>query len=382
MKKISIIFVMMVFSAFQAIAQEEPVKEKKGVQVSFGYPVGSAGRNSTDYINNFSFNILYGINGGLNGAEIGGLMNVNDGNVNGFQMAGLMNMNSGRVKGATIAGLSNISRKGYSGVVVAGVLNYTQEASTGLGFSPANILTDSLTGAQIGMFNYADRVKGLQFGAFNYVRNSAEVQIGHLNYTREENGVQVGLFNLARKGGGVQVGLFNYQGEGEDGTSIGLFNIVKDGYYALEVSANESIFANLAYKMGTEKFYTIFTAGYSSYNSKPVYSTGLGFGGMVKLAENQRLAIDATANNVVYDNNWDTDDDGINLLNKLDLSYRYRLGKFSAFAGPSLNVYVTRQKVDGRYGTINIPYTLNDHESDHTKVFMWVGFNAGLSLRL
>ena len=42
-------------------------KETRKAQVTFAYPLGSAGNSSVNYTNKFSLNILYGLNGGLNG---------------------------------------------------------------------------------------------------------------------------------------------------------------------------------------------------------------------------------------------------------------------------------------------------------------------------
>jgi len=50
--------------------------------------------------------------------------------------------------------------------------------------------------------------------------------------------------------------------------------------------------------------------------------------------------------------------------------------------GPSFNVYVTRKKINGEYGTINIPYTVYEHEYADKKLFMWIGLNVGVSLKL
>lgn len=50
--------------------------------------------------------------------------------------------------------------------------------------------------------------------------------------------------------------------------------------------------------------------------------------------------------------------------------------------GPSFKIYVTEEKVDGVYGTLNIPYTIYTNQGMGNKLFMWIGINAGLSLRL
>ena len=67
----------------------------------------------------------------------------------------------------------------------------------------------------------------------------------------------------------------------------------------------------------------------------------------------------------------------------MDLNYKFNIpDKLSLLIGPSLNVYVTGQKINGEYGTINVPYTIYEHEYADKKLFMWIGLNAGVSLKL
>ncbi|MEM8929370.1 MAG: hypothetical protein AAGC45_14330 [Bacteroidota bacterium] len=69
---------------------QENTKHKKS-QITFIYPLGTNGANSANYTNNVSFNLLMGVNGGVNGFEFGGLVNYNKGNVRGFQFSELVN---------------------------------------------------------------------------------------------------------------------------------------------------------------------------------------------------------------------------------------------------------------------------------------------------
>jgi hypothetical protein len=132
--------------------------------------------------------------------------------------------------------------------------------------------------------------------------------------------------------------------------------------------------------MGVERLYTVYKLGYSVFKTNPVYSFGLGFGGNIPLSGKHNLNIDLTSNSIVYDNTWDGE---LNLLNKLDLNYKYNIFKnLCLVAGPSFNVYVTREKIDGGYGTINIPYTIYENEGSEGKLFIWLGLNAGLSLKI
>jgi len=63
--------VLLVLSTHNLLAQTLNRKESWKVQVTFAYPVGSAGISSRNYINNSFFNILYGLDEGINGFELG-----------------------------------------------------------------------------------------------------------------------------------------------------------------------------------------------------------------------------------------------------------------------------------------------------------------------
>jgi len=137
---------------------------------------------------------------------------------------------------------------------------------------------------------------------------------------------------------------------------------------------------NLNYKMGVEQFYTIFKVGFSSYENKPVYSAGIGFGTIVTLAEKHKVSIDLSTNQIIYNNQWR--EDGNNFLTKLDLNYKLCLGEHvSLLAGPSFNLYVSEVRVDDSFGTLRIPYDVHTIVGDDKQKWMWVGFNAGIAYR-
>lgn len=336
-------------------AQTGTFKEQRKAQVTFAYPIGSAGNSSMNYVNNFSFNVLYGINGGVKGFEMGSLWNHNKGDVRGFQLSGMLNTTSGISQGLIISGLANLNNKTVTAVSISGLLNHSRQSLKGLQLAGiANIGQDSLRGIAIS---------------------------GILNLTKDLEGLQIGLVNQTRKAKGVQIGLINISEEGKDLIPIGFINAIKNnGYYELDLSWGEAIFSNLSFKMGVERLFTILKIGYSVYQAKPVYAMGGGFGTSILLSEKQRLNIEVTSNKITFDNNWV--DDQRNGLNKLDLNYKHNIfKKLSVLIGPSFNAYVTSEKVDGEFGTINIPYTLYEHETADKKVSLWIGLNAGLSLR-
>ncbi len=360
---------LLILSAQNLSAQTVSEKESRKVQVTFAYPVGSAGISSRNYVNNFSFNILYGLNGGVNGFELGSLWNHNDGDVKGFQLSGLVNSTTGNSMGFLVSGVANLNSRAVSGAAISGVLNLGHQSLSGFQLAGvANIGLDSMKGISIsGVLNYSNG-------------NSKGVQLSTINLAKHFTGIQIGVLNSAARLKGVQLGVINILEDGEDALPIGLLNFVKNGHYELDLTAGEAIYSNLNFKMGVKRLYTILKLGYSGYQGKPVYSFGGGFGTSLFLSEKHCLNLELSSSQIYIDNNWDSQPNG---LNKLDLNYKfYIFDKLSLLIGPSFNVYVTGEKMNGKYGTINIPYTFYEHEYADKKLFMWIGLNAGISLKL
>lgn len=302
-------------------AQDREEKPGPSSQITFAYPLGTNGYEARSISNNFSVNVLYGINGGLDGFEAGGLFNYNSGNVHGVQLAGM----------------ANINKEHTSGLMWAGCVNVALDDSRGVQFADANVATEDFTGFQAGIFNYAGGLRG--------------VQLGIVNVVREDNGA----------------------------IPIGLFNIVKGGYYELEIVAGDAINTSLNYKMGVERFYTIYKLGSSWYKGNPVYSLGLGVGTLFPLANRHSISADFSINHIVYNDEWSSDD---NCLAKLDLSYRFALGEHvSLLAGPSFNYYYSEVRVDDSFGTLRIPFDASGSINENSQEWCWIGFNIGLAYR-
>lgn len=308
LNSIILISILGLFASTAGLAQESGGPDSRAAQFTFIYPLGSNGVNSASYSNHFSLNALIGINGGVKGAEIGGLLNYNH----------------HEVVGGQIAGIANINRTSSTGVMISGVYNHA----------------------------------GADFSGF-----------------------QLGVINLAGKLKGVQLGVINIVGEAEKGIPIGLINVVKNGHYEFEVTAGEVIYGNLNFKMGVKSFYTIFKAGYSSYNNNPVLSSGIGFGGKIPLAQRHSMEVDVTSSKIIYNSDWTNGD--TNFLSKLDLNYKFGMTEhFSLMAGPSFNVYVSEVRVNDEFGTLNLPNTLYTSETDQRKTSLWLGFNAGIAITI
>ncbi|MBG0860930.1 MAG: hypothetical protein IQL11_15630 [Bacteroidales bacterium] len=361
---------LIISNAQNLLSQTLDGKESRKIQVTFAYPIGSAGTASRNYSNNLSLNVLYGLNGGVNGFEFGSLWNHNDGEVKWMQVAGLANTTNGNSQGLIISGIANINSGSIVGADISGVLNYSHKYLSGVHIAGvANIGLDSSKGALVsGVLNFTKgSSKGFQVSTVNVANDLEGFQVGVLNFSKRLKGFQLGVINIIKE-------------DSEKALPLGLISIVKDGFYEFDLTAGEAIYSNLNYKMGVERFYTIFKVGYSRYQEKPVYNYGWGIGTGIFLSDRQRLNIEVSASQICYNYNWNPKHNG---LNKLDLNYRfYILDNLSFLIGPSFNVYITGESVNGKYGTINIPYTFYEHEYADKKLFSWIGFNAGISIKL
>ncbi len=202
-------------------------------------PLGTNGIAAPKYTAKYSINLLGGYHGGLDGFELGTLINYNKEYASGFQIAGLANATGGNLEGVNIAGLGNFSRSNMSGIQVSGLTNFSGgsleglQAAGGINFSSrgmsglqaaglANISKDDIDGLQAaGAFNYSNGfLSGLQgaIGA-NIARGSVEglQASGFLNFAGND------LSGLQATGGG-NIALDDMEGL----MFSGLFNIATE----------------------------------------------------------------------------------------------------------------------------------------------------------
>lgn len=366
------------------IAQNDSI-QKKIVQVSFIHPIGIYGASSTTQVNHFSFNILYGVNGGLSGVELGGVANRNHGAVNGLQIAGLINNNLSSANGIIIAGLSNTiidsaycisiaglaNRYGKSsgGIQIAGLTNIVDGNFVGLQFSGLrNKAKGNYTGLQIaGLTNYnKGQFNGMQIGGVT------NINIGSFN------GLQIGLINRAKKVNGMQVGLINIANDYEFGVPIGLLSIVTNGFNALDLSYNESVNYNVNLKLGVNHFYNIFKFGYMPQSKGEYFSYGFGVGSMINLTDRFKISLDASTSYISKKKFTPT----IDFLTEGQLSLRYHiLENIGIFAGPSFNIYFGEYEENGST-LLYVPKPIYEENwwygDGQTK--LWLGYNAGISI--
>jgi hypothetical protein len=395
--------------------------------ITFVPPMSTNGMQAPEVVNKTSLNILAGTSRGLDGFEIGSLVNVEKEFVNGVQIAGLSNIVGKNVKGVQVAGLTNSSSGYAEGVQVSGLTNVVKDSmycfqfaglvnssggnslggqfsglvnfSNGYMYGPqcagfANVANGMMTGPQLGGFiNVANgSQKGIQGAGFMNVakHNSEGCQLaGFMNTTGNLRGAQAsGFINIAKKVKGVQIGIINIA-DTVDGAQIGILNIAKKGYRRLEIWGSESLYGNIAFKMGGSKsFYNIFALGAQTFSGgKFRTGYGIGFGSEIKASERICVNIDAISYHINEDGLWTNK---LNILNQLRVNVGVALGeRTTIFFGPTFNVMVS-QIFDGdknEYGSNIAPWTVFNEtyenrvdkgRKENTNVKMWPGFNAGI----
>ncbi|MDD5152265.1 MAG: hypothetical protein PHC28_17620, partial [Flavobacterium sp.] len=219
----------------QSTMAQDSIQKKRSVHLSFIHPINNDGKESKHNSYSFSFNILTGKTGSIDGVEIGGLYNQNTQDVSGVQISGLINHTKNNVNAFQIAGISNISGI-TKGIQYAGISNIT------------------------------DNFKGMQTS-------------GILNIAKDFSGIQIsGLFNKVKNLNGLQLSLINVVDSIEKGGAIGIINIIKKGgYQEFEISASDYQNIGISYKSGGKHIYSIITAGYN-FTPKELMIYGLGIG--------------------------------------------------------------------------------------------------------
>ncbi len=327
MTKISVVMMCVLMGLFNVTVKASETDSTKmkqmPFQITFVTPLGTNGMASWNTDNRFSINLFSGFNGGLHGVEFSGFAGIIKSDMQGAQFSGFANVNLGKSHGAMFAGFANVTNGDSKGGQVAGF---------------ANVATADVHGAQI-----------------------------------------AGFINVAKKVKGVQIGVINYADSISDGVAIGLISIVKHGYRAFEIGANESMYTNLRFKTGTRAFYSILGVGASLHDEKVYWGWEAGFGTLIKTSEKTALSIEATSMHVNEDE-WFTD--RLNLLNKIRTSFAWQFHeKFSLYAGASWNVLVSKNSDKGQvFETPFVPWTVYDEVHKNTRVQMYPGFQLGIRI--
>ncbi|SMD38398.1 hypothetical protein SAMN04488029_3785 [Reichenbachiella faecimaris] len=368
-----ILLIALVFIAIKSKGQSKEeietntaVKERP-FQISLVPGFGTSRGPNEGYTNQFSANVFVGYEHSLDGAEFGGLYNINKENVQGAQFAGFGNTVGGNMQGAQFGGFLNTVNGKVRGMQYAGFLNVTVEEVQGAQFAGYMNLADSIHGVQgAGLVNISKKsTKGAQVAGLG-------------NWASDVYGVQIaGLVNRAKHVRGTQIGLINLADTVEKGVTVGLINIVKKGKLQFALENNEVIDFNIAFRSGTSRLYSVLFVG-AQAKEDYLWTYGAGFGTEFTLKKSWNSNVELTTQSI---NPKDDYYDELNLLNRLSWNFGYQFANHLSFsAGPVLNVYVTNIYDDetGRYGNdIDMGNFYNRTFSD-TNVKMWIGYNISI----
>lgn len=358
--------------------KEESFLTEQLFQVTLIPPISTNETSAEKTTNTFSFNVLWGRNGGLDGIEVGGFVNSIVYNMEGFQLAGIGNIVDGDMQGGQLATIFNYNQ-GFTKGVQASLLNIANTANVIQVAGIANIIQEDFKGLQAALIgNYArTKADGFQTaGLFNFTKGTANTQISlGLNKANEIKNLQIGLINIAEYARGRQIGLVNVAIQSNH-IPIGLLNFIKNGYNKIEVSAGDALYANVGVKLGTRKFYNIFQFG--NRFTEEIWSLGYGVGTAFQLKERQFFHIEYVASHVNENEVWTKE---LNLLNQFKFNFDWKLkGKGSLFVGPSWNLLASKLANPETLEVIgsSLPdYTILDTTRKNTNWKMWFGVNGG-----
>ncbi len=252
---------------------------KTGIQISLFPPLSTNKLGSGAAVNNLSLNLLIGYAEGLNGLELGGLLNVDRGETKGIQASGFANVVGGPMVGIQGAGFLNVVKSSIVGIQTAGFINSTGDNMVGLqGGGFANI--------------HRGRIKGVQLAGFaNYAKPGESDTTGSTHW-----GVQGAGFNNTLRGdlnGAQLAGFSNYlRGNGKGMQASGFVSVASGNFIGIQLAG----FQNTT----TKDLYGIQGAGFLNVTGGHV--NGLQGAGFLNIAGKNVKGIQAAGFMNVADN--------------------------------------------------------------------------------
>lgn len=282
-------------------------------QVSLSPGLSSHGMFNSQIINKLSLNVIGGYTAGSNGLEVGGLFNINKTNTKYFQLAGVFNSVGGDVIGFQVGGVQNQVFGSIKGLQIAGFFNQVKGDVSGMQISSLNNEAAKLRGVQIGIVNTVDTSKGI---------------------------------------------------------SLGLVNIIRNGFYKVLLSTNNITNTNLTLKTGTHDFYTSLILGTNLSANNKMYTFGMGVGH--DFIFNPILSLSAEANyQFAYTGSWDDRWAQAKLLMNIQLAKH-----ISFVAGPTYNKYSYTGSRSGYQDKFTVP---ENSRQRRNPVKRWIGWEAGIA---
>ncbi len=336
--------------------------------------------------NTISLNIIGGNSKGLNGVEIGGVYNYDDGDVYGVQVAGVVNAVSEDVVGTQISGVMNAVKGNVKGVQIAGVINNNDSITDGIQISGVYQKTHILRGLQIGgLYNHAVKATGGQISGLLNTVDSATTFLhiaGLYNHAANIKGIQIsGLVNTCDTLEGLQIGIFNRANYVKKGLSIGLINYVKNGYHKLEISHNDLGTTSIGYRSGWAPLHMHYFGGVNLVNKdQRFFQPGMGIASSLPLSKTINFEADANIRNThrVDDfSSWD-----FNMHNQLMLGLSWQpFKKIGIRTGITLNHFWYNNRVDiNNHVASLIDNPVYEKDGPDRNHKMWIGWHVGLLL--
>jgi hypothetical protein len=397
MKKIVPILLISILALQTVHAQEDSTAyERRPFQFTFLFPpLSTNGAKNAQIVNDVSLNLFLGVSGGVESFEAAGFINIDNYNVKGVQLAGFGNTVMGSASGAQVAGFYNVNGTDLQGFQGAGFINVAGRNVKGAqtaGF--INVARDSMEGFQgAGFLNVAGSAnKAVQAAGFGNLAGAGPTHFqgaGFFNVAEEVNGAQVaGFINVAEKVKGVQLAGFLNICDSIDGVPLAFISVVKkNGYRKIGFTASEVQYANLSFKMGVKKLYTIYSFG-KPRGPLSRWMFGGGLGTELDLTEMMVLNIEGTVNQELWIGSTASPYflyiDRLNLYNSVKFLFGWNMDeKVAIHLGPTFNVSVAHSNPDmGQMAWNEIPpYSFYKHTSsnyEQTNVQMWVGIQASI----
>jgi hypothetical protein len=407
------IFPVLVFS--QAV--EKPVRP---FQLSLLPLIGTEGLEVVDYRYKVSLNIFAGINGGVEGLEMGGFLNINKGFMQGLQGAGFMNIVHGELEGIQGAGFGNIVNgpakgiqgsgfgnivngefKGFQGAGFMNVVNGSSMGFRGAGFGNISLGMHmgfqgaGFMNASFGMMGFSGagfanfsggNVEGFQGAGFaNFAGGRVHgVQLaGFMNLVSEIEGIQgAGFINIAGRVDGIQIGVINIS-DTIRGVPIGVISYVRrGGYRVIELAASDALLMNASIKTGVRKFYNIFSFGFRPFNDPVHRGFGYGLGTNIDFSENLNMQIEGHVTQLHRNLPWKNRD--INFLNELRITLGFSgNGSFQIFVGPVIYNQILREDPEIPLDNLLVSenYIFRTTCDDYVSQW-WLGARGGIRINL
>jgi hypothetical protein len=313
--------------------------------------------------NMVSVNILGGYSQSVRIFEFGGIFNLVRDSMSYCQVGGISNFVGGSLTGVQLGGIYNRASS-VNGVQVSGVAN-TVKRDAKMQFAGIINKASSADLQIAGVVNTVEKSGNIQIGGIINISDSSSLQIaGILNRTTYLKGFQLALINMA---------------DSSEGTSVGLINLIRNGYHKIELSSDEILHTNLNFRTGTRLLHIILGTGIAAFNNdRPVWGVSYGVGTSLGKSGKYAFDLDGTTTRIYYHGDTKYNQEWYSIYAGID---RKLIHHFSLAAGITFNFLITDKRSD-YYNDIYsgvTPYNLvNSDFSTHNNLKSWVGVKLGL----